>query len=116
MTSKTLTVTPLANKNKAASVLDNVNRWRGQINLPAVDQQDLDRLVQRKQVADQEVIAIDMAGAGTHVAAAPVLAAQQAQVPQVSATQRSIRWITRPAERRTSTADRSPQSGLPPVF
>ncbi len=34
----------------AGSVLDNVNRWRGQINLPAIDQSQLDSMITTLEV------------------------------------------------------------------
>ncbi len=57
------------------TLLDNVNRWRGQLNLPLAEPAELDQLVERRKVDGRNVIVADMSGAGVYHEPAKVLAA-----------------------------------------
>lgn len=58
-----LTVIPLG--PEAGELLPNVNRWRQQLGLPPVSQQDLDKMVRRKQVDGLPVDLVDLSGPAT---------------------------------------------------
>lgn len=57
-----LTVTPLG--VEAASIVDNVNRWRGQIGLAGVSQAELEKLVKHVSIGDTIATIVDMTGNG----------------------------------------------------
>jgi hypothetical protein len=67
-------------------LLDNVNRWRGQINLPLAEPAELDRLISRSKVDGRELILVDMTGTGVY---------------------------QRPAAAQAHAAPRDPHAGLP---
>jgi hypothetical protein len=54
-----VTVTPLGNES---TVLDNINRWRGQLSLPPVSQADLPKLVQKMKVGETVAKMVDFTG------------------------------------------------------
>jgi hypothetical protein len=51
---------------KRNSILDNVNRWRGQMSLPEIGAPDLDKAVQKKTVDGREVTFFDVSAPGTY--------------------------------------------------
>jgi hypothetical protein len=51
---------------KVGSVLANVNRWRGQLTLPPVDQDELDRSIERRKLNGNAVTVVDVTGVGTY--------------------------------------------------
>jgi hypothetical protein len=60
-----LTVTPLERKGKAASVLDNVNRWRGQVGLMQVGKAELGQMTRQLKLAGgDEATLVDLTGPG----------------------------------------------------
>ena len=59
-----LTVTPLG--RESGSVLDNIQRWRGQLGLPAVTEQELPKIVEELKVADTTAQFVDMIGMASH--------------------------------------------------
>jgi hypothetical protein len=63
------TVTALGKLDKGNSLLANINRWRGQLLLPPIGEDELEQSVRREKVDGQEVIRTDLAGLG--VARAP---------------------------------------------
>ena len=68
-------VSVVALRADAAEVLPNVNRWRGQLGLPAVTEKDLPTLVSVIQVDGQGAVLFDFVGhAGDDPAATRMLA------------------------------------------
>jgi hypothetical protein len=61
-TAAELTVVPL--DEQAGSLLDNVNRWRGQLGLKAVREENLSEYVQEDTIGDQKVTRVDLTAAG----------------------------------------------------
>src|SRR5205814_3678787 len=57
-----LIVTPLG--REAGTLLDNVNRWRRQLNLPAIDEAELNKLVQEFEVDGFKAMMVDLTGIG----------------------------------------------------
>jgi hypothetical protein len=47
---------------KSNNVIDNVNRWRGQLDLPKVDDEELARAVKKIKVENEDVILVDILG------------------------------------------------------
>jgi hypothetical protein len=58
-----LTVTSLG--RESGSVLDNVQRWRGQLGLPPIAPDELSKLVETAKVADMTAQFVDMTGTGS---------------------------------------------------
>lgn len=67
-----LELTVVALPGKAGTLLDNVNRWRGQIALPPLEQGELDQVVTRRKVGDRAVTVVDMTGVGSADGGAPM--------------------------------------------
>jgi hypothetical protein len=60
-----LTVVPLERQGLAASVLANVNRWRGQIGLGPVGEAELEQTIQKRKLAGgDEATLVDLTGPG----------------------------------------------------
>lgn len=62
-----LTVVPLG--AEAGSLLANVNRWRGQLNLPPLNEAGLANVVMRHELSGREVVIVDIGGEREAVAA-----------------------------------------------
>jgi hypothetical protein len=60
-----LTVTRLGREGQAASVLANVNRWRNQLALPAVTQEELDRTTKSQDLNGVRAVLVDLTGTGS---------------------------------------------------
>ncbi len=60
-----LTVSHLGDAPGARSVLGNVNRWAGQVQLPNMTDADLPKVTTHIKLADVEVDVVDLEGAGT---------------------------------------------------
>jgi hypothetical protein len=73
-----LTVTKL--DAKANTVLDNVNRWRGQLDLPKVDEQGLAKVVNKIKVENEDVTIVDIVGSVSLVKAGG-MRGQMARMP-----------------------------------
>src|SRR5439155_3080433 len=58
-----LTVTPLG--REGGSLLDNVNRWRGQLSLKDIDEAQLNKLVQELDVDGVKAMVVDLTGIGS---------------------------------------------------
>jgi hypothetical protein len=58
-----LTVTPLG--AEAGTLLDNVNRWRGQLSLKPIDEADLNKLIQEFEVDGVKAMMVDLTGTGS---------------------------------------------------
>lgn len=58
-----LTVTPLG--REGGSLLDNVNRWRGQLSLKDIDEAQLIKLVQELDVDGAKAMVVDLTGIGS---------------------------------------------------
>jgi hypothetical protein len=56
----------LGKEGEPNSLLDNVNRWRGQLNLPPVEAPDVEQQVCREKVDNREAILADMSGVGVY--------------------------------------------------
>ncbi len=69
-----LTVVKLGGKGAAASIEANVNRWRKQLRLPALDEEELGELTQTIKVGPIEATLVDMVGFGTTLASPAPLA------------------------------------------
>jgi hypothetical protein len=61
-TAAELTVVPL--EDKAGSLLDNVNRWRGQLGLRAIREENLSEYIQEATIGDQKVTRVELTAAG----------------------------------------------------
>jgi hypothetical protein len=61
-TAAELTVVPLG--DQAGSLLDNVNRWRDQLGLRAINEEALDDDVRKEQIGDQKVTRVELTAAG----------------------------------------------------
>jgi hypothetical protein len=61
----TLTYLP-ARDDADSSVLQNINRWRGQLNLPPAEARQLDGLVERTKIDGREVVLATMLGTGVY--------------------------------------------------
>ena len=59
-----LTVTPLPSEGDAASVLKNVNRWRGQLGLQPIDEAALDQVTRRVELDGITATLVDITGPG----------------------------------------------------
>lgn len=53
-------------KKRGNSVLDNVNRWRRQMTLPAIEAADLEKNIRREKVDGREVILANISALGTY--------------------------------------------------
>lgn len=58
-----LTVTPLG--AEAGTLLDNVNRWRGQLSLKPIDEAELNKLAQEFEVDGVKAMMVDLKGTGS---------------------------------------------------
>jgi hypothetical protein len=74
-----LTVLPLPGKDDAASLLANVNRWRGQVGLEPVTEAELPRVTTQLKVGDAVATLVDVTGPGGNRAHAP--AAVHPEIP-----------------------------------
>lgn len=59
-----MTVTALPREREAASVLENVNRWRGQLGLKPIPETELGRVSKEVKVGDTSATRVDMTGPG----------------------------------------------------
>jgi hypothetical protein len=58
-----LSVTPLG--REAGSLLDNVNRWRGQLSLNKIDEAELNKMVREMEVDGVKAMIVDLTGTGS---------------------------------------------------
>src|SRR5581483_9059613 len=70
-----LTVTPL--EREGNGILENVNRWRRQLNLPPLERAGLRDVATPMQVAGQDGYLVDMTGLGVHTVSKPAPAGRQ---------------------------------------
>jgi hypothetical protein len=71
------TVTVSRLEGDGGGLLPNVNRWRGQIGLPPIDQAGLEKLVSPREAPNRQTVLVDMAGGNTRMLAAVVPVAGQ---------------------------------------
>ena len=60
-----LTVTRLGREGQAADVLANVNRWRNQLALPPVTEEELAKTTTKLEVSSETITVVDLTGAGS---------------------------------------------------
>lgn len=64
-----LTVIPLG--SEAGDILANVNRWRGQIGLPAADRAEVEKALTVLEVDGQKIVTVDLRGPGANGSSGP---------------------------------------------
>jgi hypothetical protein len=74
-------LTVVALGREAGSLLANVNRWRGQIGLKSVSEEQLSKIVKEEKINGVATTLVDMTGSETASTAAPVA---KAQAPEAS--------------------------------
>jgi hypothetical protein len=66
-----VTVSQLGRKGQAGSVSANVNRWRGQLGLPTLEEAELEKATQRVKIGDDVATLLDMTGRGPYLVVRP---------------------------------------------
>ncbi|MCI0459886.1 MAG: hypothetical protein L0Z62_23290 [Gemmataceae bacterium] len=64
-----LTITKLAGGGDTSSILANVNRWRGQVRLPPVSDEQLPSVIEIEEGKERMIVLVDMTGFGRRLAA-----------------------------------------------